>query len=105
MTDSKNDGNDANGVIDLPNASAYDPRKLGRDVEATELVEFEGAAFSNNTARYHSVLAMEAARKMRRTRQKKKTGQEVCHHLRMMLATEPVGETDSPAEGQFKLAI
>lgn len=39
---------------------------------------------------YHSVLAMEAARKMRRTRKKRETGQAVCHHLKMMLASEPV---------------
>ena len=39
---------------------------------------------------YHSVLAMEAARKMRRTCRKKQTGQEVCRHLKMMLASKPV---------------
>ncbi|MBT4161645.1 MAG: hypothetical protein HOC70_14500 [Gammaproteobacteria bacterium] len=40
-------------------------------------------------AQYHSEKAMAAARKMRRTRQKQRTGQVVCHHLRMMLASAP----------------
>ena len=40
-------------------------------------------------ALYHSELAMAAAKKMRRSRQKQKTGQEVCHHLKMMLSSEP----------------
>lgn len=50
------------------------------------------------SARYHSELAMAAAKKMRRSRQKLKTGQMVCHHLRMMLASEPTlatGESGS----------
>lgn len=41
------------------------------------------------SARRHSALAMEAARRMRyarRTREKRKTALLVCHHLRMMLA-------------------
>lgn len=45
---------------------------------------------TSRVGEYHSVLAMEAARKMRRTRQKLRTGQQVCHHLKMMLASEPV---------------
>ena len=36
----------------------------------------------------HSAMAMQAARQMRRSRQKQKTGRVICHHLRMMLATE-----------------
>ena len=40
-------------------------------------------------AQYHSEQAMAAARKMRNTRQKQKTGQIVCHHLRMMLSSKP----------------
>ena len=39
----------------------------------------------------HSEMAMHAAKKMRRSKQKQKTGRDVCHHLRMMLAAnEPV---------------
>ena len=87
-------------------AKAYDARKLGLGSHSHAAVELaandpvkaveEGseAVRKQNTARYHSVLAMEAARKMRRTRQKKKTGQEVCHHLKMMLTSEPV--VDAP---------
>jgi hypothetical protein len=62
-------------------------------------------------ARYHSELAMEAARKMCRSRQKRKTGQEVCHHLRMMLASAGHSEmarkreSGSSAEVQFGLAL
>ena len=62
-------------------------------------------------AKYHSELAMEAARKMCRSRQKRKTGQEVCHHLRMMLASACPPEMarnrkrDSSAEPQFGLAL
>ena len=62
-------------------------------------------------AKYHSELAMEAARKMCRSRQKRKTGQEVCHHLRMMLASAGHSEmarkreSGSSAEVQFGLAL
>lgn len=91
---------------------ALGAHKLGRDDKAIEVIELASSdvsaaasGFASNTAKYHSVLAMEAARKMRRTRQKKKTGQEVCHHLKMMLSTEPVSEAAAPAEGQYKLAI
>lgn len=50
----------------------------------------EQVAEADRTGEYHSVLAMEAARKMRRTQKKRETGQTVCHHLKMMLASEPV---------------
>ena len=62
-------------------------------------------------AKYHSVLAMEAARKMRRSRQKLRTGQQVCHHLRMMLASDPSPSEPAPlkqaagAEPQFRLGF
>lgn len=36
----------------------------------------------------HSMMAMNAAKRMRRSKQKQKTGHVVCHHLRMMLAAE-----------------
>ena len=61
-------------------------------------------------AQYHSVLAMEAARKMRRTRKKLETGQQVCHHLKMMLLSQPSlpgarrRQSDS-AESQFRLGF
>ena len=54
---------------------------------AMDMTDFEHEF--NRTGEYHSVLAMEAARKMRRTRQKKRTGQKICHHLKMMLESEP----------------
>ena len=44
---------------------------------------------SDGAIQYHSEQAMVAARKMRSTRQKQKTGQMVCHHLRMMLSADP----------------
>ena len=57
-------------------------------------------------AKYHSALAMEAAKKMRRTRQKRKTGQVVCHHLRMMLSIEtlPANRKD-PEQPQYPLGF
>ena len=62
-------------------------------------------------AKYHSVLAMEAAKKMRRSRQKRRTGQEVCHHLKMMLASDPSPRGAVPrkqaagTEPQFRLGF
>jgi hypothetical protein len=39
----------------------------------------------------HSMMAMQAAKRMRNSKQKRKTGHVVCHHLRMMLkADDPV---------------
>jgi hypothetical protein len=73
----------------------YDVGLLGADDSARlTLVELKlpvDAAAPKDAvhAKYHSVLAMEAARKMRRSRQKLRTGQEVCHHLKMMLASDP----------------
>ncbi len=37
------------------------------------------------SALHHAELAMQAAKKMRRTSQKRKTGHLVCQHLQMML--------------------
>ena len=62
-------------------------------------------------AKYHSVLAMEAAKKMRRSRQNRRTGQEVCHHLKMMLASGPSPiesarlKQGTGAEPQFRLGF
>ena len=73
----------------------YDAGLLGADDSARlTLVELKlpvDAAAPKDAvhAKCHSVLAMEAARKMRRSRQKRRTGQEVCHHLKMMLASDP----------------
>jgi hypothetical protein len=72
----------------------YDVGLLGADDSARlSLVEFtlpvDAGPKAAIHAKYHSVLAMEAARKMRRSRQKLRTGQEVCHHLKMMLASDP----------------
>jgi len=47
------------------------------------------AARVRQSAEYHSEQAMAAARQMRSSREKQKTGQIVCHHLRMMLTSEP----------------
>lgn len=57
----------------------------GQTLEVQELLPGSAAV----SARYHSELAMQAAKRMRRSRHKQKTGQEVCHHLRMMLNCEP----------------
>ncbi len=61
----------------------------------------------------HSAMAMQAAKQMRRSRQKQKTGRVICHHLRMMLATEtpvaarPVFRRGNPREAkqQYSLGI
>ena len=74
----------------------------GKPVDVVELpVNSRGI-----NARYHSELAMRAAKRMRSTRHKRKTGQQVCHHLRMMLASEPVPRRASnDAEPQFQLGF
>lgn len=44
----------------------------------------------------HSMMAMQAAKRMRNSKQKRKTGRVVCHHLRMMLkADEPVSTSSA----------
>ena len=90
----------------------YDAGLLGADDSARlSLVEFKlpvdaAAPKAAIHAKYHSVLAMEAARKMRRSRQKLKTGQKVCHHLKMMLASAPSPrEQAAGAEPQFRLGF
>jgi len=52
---------------------------------------------------YHAMLAMAAARRMRSTRQKQKTGREICHHLRMMLACETAPREEVQPGEQFRL--
>ena len=75
-------------------SESYDASLLGADDSARlALVELKlpvdaAARKDDIQAKYHSVLAMEAARKMGRSRQKLRTGQEVCHHLKMMLASD-----------------
>ena len=59
-------------------------------VEEFDTTQACDSAEINRIGEYHSALAMEAARKMRRTQKKRETGQAVCHHLKMMLASEPV---------------
>ncbi|MBT7722453.1 MAG: hypothetical protein HN739_06360 [Gammaproteobacteria bacterium] len=94
----------------------YDAGLLGADDSARlSLVEFtlpvDTAPKAAIHAKYHSVLAMEAARKMRRSRQKLRTGQEVCHHLKMMLASDPSPRGAVPrkqaagTEPQFRLGF
>lgn len=61
-------------------------------------VEIDQAAAS---AQYHSERAMAAARRMRRTKQKRKTGHIVCHHLRMMLTSEPGNQVPVAAKKGF----
>ena len=85
---------------------------INTSIEHLEVVELEDNPLESqrktSNAMYHSVLAMEAARKMRRTRQKLKTGQMVCHHLRMMLTSEPVQsnrDTINQNEPQFQLGF
>jgi len=60
----------------------------------------------------HSKMAMQAAKRMRRSKQKQKTGRVVCHHLRMMLVTDqPVARSSLPGslpkagEKQFALGF
>ena len=58
----------------------------------------------------HSELAMQAAKRMRRSKQKQKTGRVVCHHLRMMLVTDrPVARSSlpgsSPKAGEKQFAL
>ena len=86
------------------NAAKYDVLNI-EPVEVEEILDEVSGGVVN--ARYHSALAMHAARKMRRTRQKLKTGQLVCHHLRMMLASdEPLPMlSDSPNKPQFHLGF
>ncbi len=86
----------------------YDAGLLGADDSARlTLVELKLPV----DAAAHSVLAMEAARKMRRSRQKLRTGQEVCHHLKMMLASDPSSRESVPrkqaagTEPQFRLGF
>jgi hypothetical protein len=85
---------------------------MGNQVDQIEVRQLAAVELSTgdraSAARYHSVLAMEAARKMRRTRQKLKTGQMVCHHLRMMLASEPStssSERQAQNEPQYHLGF
>ena len=107
-------------VKTTPEADAsekYDVGLLGADDSARlSLVELKlpadvAAPKAAIHAKYHSVLAMEAARKMRRSRQKLRTGQEVCHHLKMMLASDPSPRESVPreqaaaAEPQFRLVF
>ncbi|MBT5155631.1 MAG: hypothetical protein HOM44_16215 [Gammaproteobacteria bacterium] len=98
-------------------SESYDASLLGAD-DSTRLTLVElklpvTAAAPQNAvqAKYHSVLAMEAARKMGRSRQKLRTGQEVCHHLKMMLASDPspresvLRKEAACAEPQFRLGF
>ena len=56
--------------------------------------------------RYHAELAMKAARKMRSTRQKRKTGHIVCHHLKMMLDSDDRPMTRCPGKAnQYRLSF
>ncbi len=57
---------------------------------------------------YHSALAMQAARRMKTTREKRKTGQMVCHHLRMMLeSVDPNARRHLPRveNNQYRLSF
>jgi|DEB0MinimDraft_6_1074348.scaffolds.fasta_scaffold19509_4 hypothetical protein len=68
-------------VVDLRN------ELMGEQLAAVPLAD--DAARVRRSAEYHSAQAMAAARQMRSSREKEKTGQIVCHHLRMMLTSEP----------------
>jgi len=50
-------------------------------------------------------MAMHAAKKMRRSRQKLKTGRVVCHHLRMMLAANESVAPVTPVLSQASVPI
>lgn len=60
----------------------------------------------------HSEMAMQAAKLMRHSKQKQKTGRVVCHHLRMMLVTDQLvarsflsGSSPKAGEKQFALGF
>lgn len=74
--------------IDRVLSDRVDSGRVQNDREKSES-EQNNRGQSAIVALYHSELAMAAAKKMRRSRQKQKTGQEVCHHLKMMLSSEP----------------
>ena len=73
--------NDRKSAVDLKNGL------IGEQLTAVPLAD--DAAQVRRSAEYHSAQAMAAARQMRSSREKEKTGQIVCHHLRMMLTSEP----------------
>ena len=70
----------------------FDTRRLAVNARVELLtvsqISKESPQSTGQHAKYHSELAMQAARKMRNSKQKQKTGQMVCHHLRMMLTSE-----------------
>jgi hypothetical protein len=70
----------------------FDTRRLAVNARVELLtvnqISKESSQSTGQHAKYHSELAMQAARKMRNSKQKQKTGQMVCHHLRMMLTSE-----------------
>ncbi len=60
------------------------------------------------SALYHSELAMQAAKKMRQTNQKRKTGHLVCQHLQMMLENDtslPPKPTAGRHKHQYRLGL
>ena len=74
--------------IDLGQKASVDSRGFTLQLHELQLggIAVEKSAINGE---YHSQLAMHAAKRMRRSKQKLKVGQEVCHHLRMMLASKP----------------
>jgi hypothetical protein len=79
---------------------------------SNEIVMMQGQMAAREHGIDHSQMAMQAARRMRRSKQKQKTGRVVCHHLRMMLVAEhPVAKPYLPAstpksgEKQFGLGF
>ncbi len=71
-------------------------RQMKEERSLNDGVLLESQKQQSNLARMnHSLMAMEAAKKMRRSRHKRKTGRVVCHHLRMMLATECADDISS----------
>jgi len=91
-------------VADVQSTSVQSASVQSLGLHSVDMLSTDSSDSEATFARYHSLLAMEAARKMRRTRQKRKTGQEVCHHLKMMLA-EPVPERETRTESQFQLGF
>ena len=72
---------------DLQKAADMKSGLMGEKLSVVPLAE--ETANVRRSAEYHSAQAMAAARQMRSSHEKGKTGQIVCHHLRMMLTTEP----------------
>lgn len=89
-------------------AQHYEARRLKAKGQRANQPGANNPTGKITSARYHSALAMEAAKKMRRSRQKYKTGHLVCYHLQRMLeSTEALPSKPSHGhhEAQYHLGF